>query len=333
MANFLVNISFLRKDLSIDKEKILDVAQKFILKGQAKKAIKEYLKLVEADPRDKRLHLKLGDLYLKDNDEEKAVQEYLTVARLYGEEDLNFRAISMYKKILSINPKLTDAFHEIAKLYLKEGLTGSAKNYYQGILEINPNDPEAVKALKNIESPEEPTGGGIPPSPRAEPAFSKYPHPPEKKTFEEKSPFLSPGDRESSVSSAPPGISALDKDSEMHYHLGIAYKEMELFDYAISEFELASSGPSMQFDCYIMLGNCYMEKGDYNRSIEYYKMSSAIQGLSNEKLARLHFNLGLAYEANGMVSEAIDTFNVVLKLDQAFAEARERLKKLQVQTK
>ena len=319
--------------MSNDKEKILDVAQKFILKGQAKKAIKEYLKLVEADPQDKRLHLKLGDLYLKDNDEEKALQEYLKVAKLYAEEDLNFRAISMYKKILSINPKLTEAFHEIAKLYLKEGLTGSAKNYYQGILEINPNDPEAAKALKNIESPQEPRPEGISPLPGVESAFPKYAYPPEKKSFEEKSLFLSPGDGESSVSASAPGISTLDKDSEMHYHLGIAYKEMELFDYAISEFEVASSSPSMQFDCYIMLGNCYMEKGDYNRSIEYYKMSSAIQGLSNEKLARLHFNLGLAYEANGMVSEAINTFNVVLKLDQAFAEARERIKKLQLQTK
>ena len=130
-----------------------------------------------------------------------------------------------------------------------------------------------------------------------------------------------------------PGISALDKDSEMHYHLGIAYKEMELFDYAISEFEQASASSSMKFDCYIMLGNCYMEKGDYNKSIEYYKRSSEIQGLSKEKLARLHFNLGLAYEGNGMVSEAIDTFNLVLKLDRSFAEAEEKIKKLQLQQK
>ena len=315
--------------MDIDKEKILDIAQKYVLKGQSKKAIKEYLKLVEADPQDKRLHLKLGDLYLKDNEEDKAVEEYLRVARLYGEEDLNFRAISMYKKILSINPKLTDAFHEIAKLYLKEGLAGSAKNYYQSILEINPNDSEAVNALKNIENPQQPKEGMVTPSPATESVFPKFPHPPERKSFEEKSRFLPPGDMDASASSAAPGISALDKDSEMHYHLGIAYKEMELFDYAISEFELASSSPSMQFDCYIMLGNCYMEKGDYNRSIEYYKMSSAIQGLSNEKLARLHFNLGLAYEANGMVSEAINTFNVVLKLDQAFAEAKEKIMKLQ----
>ena len=60
--------------MSIDKENILDTAQKFVLKGQLKKAIVEYLRLVEADPQDKRLHLKLGDLYLKNGEEDKAIQ-------------------------------------------------------------------------------------------------------------------------------------------------------------------------------------------------------------------------------------------------------------------
>ena len=92
----------MRKNLGIDKDKILDIAQKYILKGQSKKAIKEYLKLVESNPQDKRLHLKLGDLYLKNVEEGKAIEEYLRVASLYGEEDLNFRAISIYKKILQL---------------------------------------------------------------------------------------------------------------------------------------------------------------------------------------------------------------------------------------
>jgi len=319
----------LRKDLGIDKEKILDIAQKYILKGQSKKAIKEYLKLVEDNPQDKRLHLKLGDLYLKNEEEDNAIQEYLKVASLYGEEDLNFRAISIYKKILSINPKLVEAFHKIAKLYLKEGLGGSAKNYYQCILEIDPNDSEAIKALENIESPQQPKGETITPSSGAESPFVRYPYPPERSFASETPDLVSPPTMGTPDLPSEPGISTLDKDSEMHYHLGIAYKEMELFDYAISEFELASSSPSMKFDCYIMLGNCYMEKGDYNKSIDYFKMSSDIQGLSNEKLARLHFNLGLAYEANGMVSEAVDTFNMVLKLDHSFAEAKEKIKKLQ----
>ena len=251
------------------------------------------------------------------------------MASLYGEEDLNFRAISIYKKILSINPKFIEAFHKIAKLYLKEGLAGSAKNYYQSILEIDPHNSEALKALENMRALSNPRGGVYRPS-SAEPFLSKPPQSSRKESLLTKtSDLLSSPDMDTSTLSSEPGISTLDKDSEMHYHLGIAYKEMELFDYAISEFELASSSPTMKFDCYIMLGNCYMEKGDYNKSIEYYKISSEIQGLSNEKLARLHFNLGLAYEANGMISEAIDTFNLVLKLDHSFAEAKEKIKKLQ----
>jgi tetratricopeptide (TPR) repeat protein len=319
--------------LGIDKEKILDIAQKYILKGQSQKAIKEYLKLVEASPEDKRLHLKLGDLYLKNGEEDKAIGSYLKVAKLYGEEDLNFRAISIYKKILSINPKFIEAFHEIAQLYVKEGLAGSAKNYYQNILEIAPNDPKAIQGLQEIENPQPTRGGPITPSEALASTYARPPRPPERKPMEENSDLLSPPAKENLMVPPEPRISELDKDSEMHYHLGIAYKEMELFDYAISEFEQASSSSSMKFDCYIMLGNCYLEKGDYNKSIEYYKMSSEIQGLSKEKLARLHFNLGLAYEGNGMVSEAIDTFNLVLKLDRSFAEAEEKIKKLQTQRK
>jgi tetratricopeptide (TPR) repeat protein len=314
----------------MDKEKILGIAQKYILKGQSKKAIKEYLTLIEASPKDKRLYLKLADLYLKNGDKEKAVKEYLKLADLYVEEDLNYRAISIYKKVISINPKLIEAFHKIAKLYLKEGLTGSAKNCYQSILEIKPDDKDALEALKSIENHQErrerPKA-----APPTEPLIPKPHDPQARKYVKERSISSSPATTETSAPSYETEIEtpALDKDLEMHYHLGIAYKEMELFDYAISEFELASADPFIKFDCYIMLGNCFMEKGNYNKSIEYYKVASEIKGLSDEKLARLQFNLGLAYEANGMVTEALDTFALVLKLDRSFVEAEEKIKKLQ----
>ena len=122
--------------------------------------------------------------------------------------------------------------------------------------------------------------------------------------------------------------SSSDKDSEMHYHLGIAYKEMELYDYAIPEFELASSDSSLRFDCTMMLGDCFMEKGDYNRSIEHYKTASQIEGLPDGKLARLYFNLGVAYESGGMIPEALEAFNQVLKLDETFQEAQKKIEEL-----
>jgi hypothetical protein len=53
-----------------------------------------------------------------------------------------------------------------------------------------------------------------------------------------------------------------------------------------------------------MLGDCFTEKGELGKSIEYYKTASELKGLPDDKLARLHFSLGCAYEANGMDSEA-----------------------------
>ncbi len=312
----------------IDKEKILSIAQKYILKGQSKKAIKEYLKLIEEKPQDKRLHLRLGDLYLKIGEDEKAIKEFIKVADLYAEEELNFRAISIYKKVLSIHPKEMEAFRKIAQLYLKEGLAGSAKNYYQSMLQLKPDDPGTLKALEEIENYQQPKEFSATSDP-AELAAPKYRHPLRKKILEEKSDVKHPSEAEPADLSNEEEMGSLDKDSEMHYHLGIAYKEMELLDYAISEFELASSNPSLNFDCFVMLGNCFMEKGDYGKSIDYYKMASEMKGLSHEKLARLYFSLGLAYEARGSIPEALSILNQAFELDPSFSEAKEKIQKLQ----
>ena len=349
--------------MGIDKEKILEIAQRYTLRGQSKKAIKELEKLVESSPQDSRLRIKLGDLYLKNGKEETAFNEYLKVAELYEEEDLNVRAISIYKKILSTNPNFIEALHKIAKLYLKEGLEGSAKNSYLTILKISPDDPEALSALEGITDRQPSKEGLAEAAPRHFPFLQKRPSreplpaaspPPRSMMPSEKwidtrqdgvygkqgmgtTPDYSlPGPGGLSVPPGeveeppPPPVSDKDRqDAEMHYHLGIAYREMDLFDYAITEFEMASESPSIRFDCCIMLGTCYMERGDYDKSIEYYKKASGIRGLSNEKMARLHFNLGLAYEAHGMIPEALDAFRLAIRLDHSFSDAQEKIEKLQ----
>jgi tetratricopeptide (TPR) repeat protein len=78
-----------------------------------------------------------------------------------------------------------------------------------------------------------------------------------------------------------------------------------------------------------MLGHCYLDKGDYDQSIRYFQKATQAKGLPKDKLARLHYSLGLAYEANGMIPEALDTFQIALQLDQSFSEAQEKIIKLQ----
>ena len=48
--------------MSINKRKILQSAQKHVQKGAFDKALKDYQTLLEADPKDVNLRLKVGDL-------------------------------------------------------------------------------------------------------------------------------------------------------------------------------------------------------------------------------------------------------------------------------
>lgn len=131
---------------------LLDIAKRCITKNQSSGDPREYLRLIQRTPNDKRLHLKLADSYLKMGKNEEAIGAYLKVADLYAKEGFIFPAISIYKKVLSIDPKFVEAFEKMANLYLKEGLVGSARKCYQGILKIRPNSPGALKALERIES-------------------------------------------------------------------------------------------------------------------------------------------------------------------------------------
>ncbi len=309
------------KDLNLPKEQLFDVAQKYIKKGQHKKAIKEYRKILDKDPNDIRVRLKLGDLYLKNGYKDNAIDEYMKVAQQYENDDLNFRATAIYKKILYLDPHLVDVYYKLANLYLREKLVGSAKLQYHNILKIRPNDPVALEALEKIEQNrvqvETPSQEGfiIEPPPMVE-GTSLDPTPAIREEHKDRIP-ASEIDKQTK-----------DKDLEMHYHLGIAYKEMELIDHAIVEFETASADKSRKFDCLVMLGMCFMEREEYDKAIHYFNDASHVKKLNKEEVVRLQYRLGLAYESNGMIREAVKAYHQIIDLDSDFLDVRNRIERL-----
>ena len=60
--------------MAINKNKVIAAAQKYVQKGQLDKAIKEYRRVVEAEPGDVRTWLKIGDLQAKTDAAEQAVE-------------------------------------------------------------------------------------------------------------------------------------------------------------------------------------------------------------------------------------------------------------------
>ena len=64
--------------MAIDRHKIIATAQKYIQKGNFRKAIKEYYRIIDDQPDDVRILLKIGDLQARDGQRRAAVSASTT---------------------------------------------------------------------------------------------------------------------------------------------------------------------------------------------------------------------------------------------------------------
>ncbi len=117
--------------MAINKDKILAAAQKFLQKGQIDKAIVEYQRLVEDDPKDVRNLLKVGDLLTRANRHADAAQTYSRVAQFYSEQGFFLKAVAVYKQILKIDPDIVEVNQKLGELYHQLGLVSDAVNQYR----------------------------------------------------------------------------------------------------------------------------------------------------------------------------------------------------------
>jgi len=90
----------------MDKNKIIEAAAKLVAKGAYDKAIKEYQKILNADPKDTRALQKLGELYQKKNDNVQAAHFFTKVAESYSGEGFFLKAVALYKQVLKLSPGL-----------------------------------------------------------------------------------------------------------------------------------------------------------------------------------------------------------------------------------
>jgi tetratricopeptide (TPR) repeat protein len=128
-----------------------------------------------------------------------------------------------------------------------------------------------------------------------------------------------------------------EKDFETHYNLGIAYKEMELYDEAIQEFRLAARDPGRALPCADLLGLCFLAKGDLDAAIQELRAGLEVRGHPRESYYALRYDLGVAYEAHGDLQRALECFEALQADDERFRDAsarakdlRERLRRSQV---
>jgi len=117
--------------VAINKNKINDNALKYIQKGQVKKAIREYEKILSEDPNDVRTLLKKGDLLVRVGEKGQAVDTYLRVASAYSQQGFHLKAVAVFKQILKIDDSRIDVNLRLADEYQNLGIVGDAMSHLQ----------------------------------------------------------------------------------------------------------------------------------------------------------------------------------------------------------
>ncbi len=117
-------------------------------------------------------------------------------------------------------------------------------------------------------------------------------------------------------------------DSETHYDLGLAYKEMGLYDEAIKAFDKLAHHPVRAVQTRLMIGLCRREQGNFSESIHAFKAGLHASQVTDREKQSLYYEIGVTYEAMGDAREALYYFEMVTKRDPAFADVNERVSRL-----
>jgi len=123
-------------------------------------------------------------------------------------------------------------------------------------------------------------------------------------------------------------------DFETHYSLGLAYKDMDLLDDAISEFQMAFRTAGVQdlegdcIHCCNMLGVCFKRKEMHKVAIMWFERGLKISNRTEDEYQALRFEIGLCYEELGETESALEVFTQVYGSDVNYRKVGEKIKQL-----
>ncbi len=128
----------------------LQVAEHFQKKGLIKRALEEFNKVVDLDPKNLKMKVKLADLYNKEGMKERAAGIYLEVAESLAMEQMHGEANQILERAKSMI-STPQVFLTQSRLGVIQGDYITAAQHLREGLTINPRNTELLEALAEIE--------------------------------------------------------------------------------------------------------------------------------------------------------------------------------------
>jgi len=224
---------------------------------------------------------------------------------------------------------LSDELGE-ADFFLQQGLVEEARETLQHLLALHPDHADVIARLQQLDRRATPVPAPAPPPGEpfdigkelaAELGAGPSPSPEEfQYTVDEVFTQFKKGVAQT----------VRAEDTDTHYDLGIAYKEMGLVDDALQEFETALRGASKkkEVDCLAMVALCRQEKGDGPGAVEAWRRALHSDWLTPEAARAMHYDLALYYREASDREAALWYLNKVVRADRGFRDAAAMLVEL-----
>ncbi|HVZ81219.1 MAG TPA: tetratricopeptide repeat protein [bacterium] len=142
-----------------DKAVLIKTAYSYYQKGDWDRAIEEYHKLADLDPKDLNVHNMLADIYAKKGDVQEALQQYDLVAQGFDQKNQVDKVLQVYKRMLKIvpnDPDLLVAVKNLMEKYLtraselEETESDKALEIYRSVIKAEPLRVEANLRLARL---------------------------------------------------------------------------------------------------------------------------------------------------------------------------------------
>ena len=126
------------------------LADYYLKHGDPANALATYRKIVELDPNDMKVHVKLADLFSQNNQTAEALKEYDRVGRMLLKRGMLDEAVQVFKKALKIDAKNIELVESLVTALVEAKDLNNAQSIVETALGTNPNHPRLVAGWARI---------------------------------------------------------------------------------------------------------------------------------------------------------------------------------------
>jgi len=116
--------------MALQRDKVINAAEKLVARGKIEPAIREYERLLDDNPNDVNTLNRIGDLWVRINRNDEAIKSFRRIALRYAQDGYFLKAIAINKKMAKLDPFDLTVHATLADLYGKQGLATEAKSQY-----------------------------------------------------------------------------------------------------------------------------------------------------------------------------------------------------------